>query len=129
MARSRPHDRSGAFAFGLQGEALAAWCLRLKGYRVLARRSRHHVGEIDLIARRGSVLAFVEVKARVDAGAAIEAITHNQRRRIERAALAYMARTAAVAACQPRFDVVLVSGRGLGRFWPRHIADAWRPEA
>ena len=129
MAQARRSDRSDAVAFGLRGEALAAWCLRLKGYRVLARRSKHHVGEIDLIARRGSILAFVEVKARVDAGAAIEAITHNQRRRIERAAQAYMARTAAVAACQPRFDVVLVAGRGFGGFWPRHIADAWRPEA
>ncbi len=117
-------ERAAAFAFGLRGESLAAWCLRLKGYRVLARRSKHHVGEIDLIARRGGVLAFVEVKARADAASAIESITRTQRRRIERAALAYMARSPGLADCQPRFDVVLVTPRG----WPRHIPDAWRPE-
>lgn len=103
--------------------------LRLKGYRVLARRSKRHVGEIDLIARRGSVLAFIEVKARADAVHAVEAITPNQRRRIERAAEAFMQRNPALARCDIRFDVVLVGTRPGEHLWPRHIVDAWRPES
>jgi putative endonuclease len=113
----------------VRGEARAAWLLRLKGYRVLARRSKHHVGEIDLVVRRGSVLAFVEVKARADAARAIEAITANQRRRIERAAEAFVQRHPGLMACAMRFDVVLVGARPWERLWPRHIVDAWRPES
>lgn len=122
-------DRAAAFAFGLQGEALAAWALRLKGYRVLARRSKHHVGEIDLIVQRGKVLVFVEVKSRRDVASAIEAITSNQRRRIERAAQAFVQRTPALARCDWRFDVMVVGPGALGGVWPRHLPDAWRPES
>jgi putative endonuclease len=114
-----------AHAFGLDGESWAALALRLKGYRVLARRAKHHVGEVDLIARRGGTLAFIEVKARRDAAAAIHAITPRQRRRIEQAALAYMQKNPALAALQLRFDVVLVTPRS----WPRHVVDAWRPDS
>lgn len=123
--QGKERDRVGAFAFGLSAEVLAAWLLRLKGYRILARRSKHPVGEIDLIARRGNVIAFVEVKARRAAGEAIHAITPNQRRRIERAAEAFVARTPSLRHCDWRFDVVLVDGAGR---LPRHIPDAWRPE-
>lgn len=121
---SRARDRLGAVAFGLSAEGLAAWLLRLKGYRVLARRSKHPVGEIDLIARRGKVIAFVEVKARRAAGEAIHSITPNQRRRIERAAEAFVARDASLRHCDWRFDVVLIDGAGR---LPRHMPDAWRP--
>ncbi len=124
-ARDRARDRIGAFAFGLSAEGLAAWLLRLKFYRVLARRSKHPVGEIDLVVRRGNVIAFVEVKARRAAGEAIHSITPNQRRRIERAAEAFVARAPSLSRCDWRFDVVLVDG--LGRL-PRHMPDAWRPE-
>ena len=113
-----------AFSFGLTSETRAAWLLRGKGYRVLARRAKHPVGEIDLIAKRGKVLAFVEVKARRSVGEAIHAISPNQRRRIERAAEAFVALRPDLAACDWRFDVVILEGRW---GWPRHIADAWRP--
>lgn len=117
--------RAAAFAFGLSAETRAAWLLRLKGYRILARRAKHPVGEIDLIAKRGNLLAFVEVKARHSAGEAIHAITPNQRRRIERAAEAFVAHRPALSACDWRFDVVAIDG---GAVWPHHIADAWRPD-
>ena len=117
--------RVAAFTFGLSSETRAAWLLRAKGYRVLARRAKHPVGEIDLIVRRGKLIAFVEVKARRSVGEAIHSITHNQRRRIERAAEAFVAHNAALADCDWRFDVVVVEGRWN---WPKHVADAWRPE-
>lgn len=110
---------------GRRGEHLAAWWLRLKGYRILARDLRTPVGEIDIVARRGRVLALVEVKLRPRAAAALEAVSPRQRRRIARAAGAFLQRHQSLAGLDLRFDtVVIVPGR-----WPRHIADAWRPEA
>lgn len=116
-------DRVRAYRRGYGGERLAAWWLRLKGYRILARRHRSPVGELDLVARRGSVLAFVEVKAREDAGAALEAVGGRQRRRIARAAEAYRAGRPELAALAVRFDVMVM----LPKRPPRHIMDAWRP--
>ena len=113
---------------GRWAEQAAALLLALKGYRILARRFATHVGEIDLVARRGATLAFVEVKRRPSRGAALEAVLPRQRRRIERAALLFLARHPALAAsCAVRFDVVTVAGAGWWS-WPRHLVDAWRPE-
>ena len=110
---------------GRRGEWLAAWWLRLKGYRILARDLRTPVGEIDIVARRGRVLALVEVKLRPRAAAALEAISARQQARIVRAAGAYLQRHRKLSDLDMRFDtVVIVPGR-----WPRHIPDAWRPEA
>jgi len=106
---------------GRRAETLAAWLLRLKGFRILARDRRETGGEIDLIARRGRLLVFVEVKARADAGAAAAAVSATQRRRIVRAARGFLARRPDLADLTLRFDAVLVAG-----FPPRHIADAWR---
>ncbi|MGE5517664.1 MAG: YraN family protein [Bacteroidota bacterium] len=111
---------------GRRAETLAAWWLRLKGYRVLARGFAigrgSGAGEIDLIVRRGRVVAFVEVKARADLARAAAAITPAQQGRIARAARAFIANRAALADCVLRFDAVLVTP---GAF-PRHICDAWR---
>ena len=63
-AESGPATRRRNEQHGRNAETVAAWFLRLKGYRILARRVRTHVGEIDLIARHGDTLVFVEVKAR-----------------------------------------------------------------
>lgn len=117
--------RHRAFAFGLSAEARAAWFLRFKGFRILARRAKSPVGEIDLVMRRGNLIVFVEVKARRLPGEAVHAVSHNQRRRIERAAEAFVARNPDLHDCDWRFDAVLVDGR-LG--WPRHLPDAWRPD-
>lgn len=116
-------SRRKAWHRGRHGETLAAWWLRFKGYRILARDFRVPVGEIDLIARRGATLAFVEVKARASLDAAAQAISARQRRRIERAALAYLQRHPGLAGFEVRFDAVLVEP---GRL-PRHLPDAWRP--
>lgn len=102
---------------GRRAEALAAWLLRLKGYRVLARRYRTHAGEIDLIVRRGRSVVFVEVKERPDEVAALEAITHTARRRIARAAALWVSRNPAAAGLDQRFDVILACP---GRL-PRHL--------
>jgi putative endonuclease len=108
-------------AAGWRAETLAAWWLRLKGYRILARRHATPVGEIDLIARRGRTLAFVEVKARPDGRTARHAIAPRQRRRIARAAEAYLKRRPALATCTLRFDAVLI----VPRTRPRHIPNAF----
>ena len=105
---------------GHQAEAVAAWWLRAKGYRILARRSRHPVGEIDLVARRGRVLAFVEVKARATRAAAVASLTARQRERIARAAQAFVAARPGCAGLAARFDLVVVA-----RGRPVHIPNAW----
>jgi putative endonuclease len=116
--------RRAAFATGLAAESLAAWALRLKGYRVLARRHRNVGGEIDLIARRGTIVAFVEVKARGDLASAAESVSPRQRERIRRAAELFVAGRPDLAGCDFRFDAVLVAP---GR-WPRHIVNAWHED-
>ncbi|MCW5770731.1 MAG: YraN family protein [Rhodospirillaceae bacterium] len=102
---------------------MAAWFLRLKGFRVVARDLRLPGGEIDLVLRRGRLLVLVEIKARTGADRIEEAIGERQWRRIAAAAEQFCARRPAYAALDRRFDAVfLARGR-----WPRHLADAWRP--
>jgi putative endonuclease len=109
---------------GRRSETWAALLLRLKGYRILGRRVRTHAGEIDLIARAPSgLVCFIEVKARGDAGTAIESVGARQQSRIARAAALYVAGKPALRDKGMRFDIVTVSPRAL----PRHIRDAWRP--
>ncbi len=117
--------RRRAWLRGRHGEGLAACWLRLKGYRLLARNFRHGAGEIDLIARRGRVLALVEVKTRGDLATASEALGPRQRARIVRATQAFLQQRPHLAQMSFRFDVILVAP---GRL-PRHLMDAWRPES
>ena len=115
-------ERREAERYGRAAESLAAIYLRLKGYRIIARDLRTPVGEIDLIACRGNVLVFVEVKAR--SADAVEVLTAAQRRRIVRAAELFIARKPGLAMMSIRFDLLLV-GR---RRWPRHIVAAFRAD-
>ena len=122
-----PHfnQRSAAEARGRSGEALAAWALRLKSYRSLSRRLKTPLCEIDKVAARlfGPV-CFIEVKARGDGAAAVLSVGQNQRTRIARAANLYLAGRPGLKGRGVRFDIVaVVPGR-----WPRHHADAWRPD-
>ena len=111
-----------------RGEALAALCLRLKGYRVEARNWRCAFGEIDIVAWDGDTLVFVEVKTRAgrSAGPPEEAVTAAKQRRLVSLAQAYLGRRRG----EPppcRFDVVAVEGRAA---WPRirHVRAAFRAD-
>src|SRR5690349_3691057 len=101
-------ERRAAFRRGLSAESRAAILLRLKGYRILARRWQSAVGEIDLVAKRGKLLVFVEVKARARLDDAAEAVTQRQRRRIASAAGAWLASHPEHANASIRFDALLV---------------------
>jgi len=116
--------RRRAVAVGRVAEAACRLALRLKGYRIVAADLRLPQGQIDIVAVRGGVMAVVEVKARLDGGAA-ETIGRRQRDRLARAAEVLRARRPDLAALALRFDAMLVGGLR----WPRHIVDAWRPEA
>lgn len=100
-------------SLGMAGEDAAAAYLRARGYSIIARNVRTREGEIDLIARLGDVLAFVEVKTRSTRafGAPVEAVTPRKAARIRGLAAAYLA-TGVVHAREVSFDVVEVEPRG-----------------
>jgi putative endonuclease len=114
-------SRARAEARGRWAEILALNFLRLKGYRLLARRFQSGLGEIDLVMRRGHVTAFIEVKARATRGLGVEAVTPFQIRRIRQAANAWMARDPRAGKGICRFDIVVVSPYQM----PRHIENAF----
>ena len=106
---------------GRGAETLACWYLRLKGWRILARRARVPGGEVDIVARRRRTLAFVEVKARATEAAAGFALDDWRLRRVvtaaERLAPRFMR-----AGDDVRIDALfMVPGR-----WPRHLANVWQ---
>jgi putative endonuclease len=105
---------------GRRAERLAAWWLRLKGWRILAVRARTPVGEVDLVARRGRVLAFIEVKARASEGDAAWALDDWRLRRVAAAAEALMPRHAR-AGDTTRIDAIFI----VPRRWPRHLTNVW----
>ncbi|TVQ31295.1 MAG: YraN family protein [Geminicoccaceae bacterium] len=112
------HERLGRHA-----ETVAAWLLRLKGFGVLARRYKTPVGEIDLVAARGDLVVFVEVKHRPTLDRALEALPPAQRQRIVRAAEHFLARhPTPKATC--RFDLIALAPLR----WPRHVPNAWQAE-
>ena len=114
-------SRRKAYKAGRGAERLAGLWLRLKGYRIIATGYKTPVGEIDLIAKRGSVLAFVEVKVRPTRHEAADAITPRQQERIARASAWFLKSRPDFAAMTCRFDAVLVVSRKI----PTHIAAAW----
>jgi putative endonuclease len=116
--------RRKAYGRGRRAETLAAWWLRFKGYRILARGFRVAAGEIDLIARRGRLIALVEVKARPTLDQARNAILPRQRERIARAAEVFLQRHPELAGLSLRFDVVLLAPGQR----PHHLANAWHIE-
>ena len=116
----RPDDsrfRLKAYRRGHRGEWLAALALLVKGYRIVARRYRTPLGEIDLIARRGDLVLIVEVKARPTLMQAMEAISYPSERRIEGAADLWLTRQRDHARLSMRFDLVAV----LPWRWPVHV--------
>ena len=106
---------------GRRAETIAAWWLRLKGWAILAQRARTPLGEVDLIARRGRILAFVEVKARATEAEAALALDDYRLRRVAAAAGA-LAHRYAREGDDLRIDAIFITP---GRL-PRHLADVWR---
>jgi putative endonuclease len=117
-------DRVAAFGLGLSAESRAAAYLVAKGYRIAARRFRSPVGEVDIVARRGRVLVFVEVKARATLDAAAESLQARQQRRIAAAAAAWLSLNPHDIDKNIRFDAVLVAPGKI----PRHIPAAFETE-
>jgi putative endonuclease len=113
-------SRLAAELFGRRGETVAAWFLRLKGYRILASRYKTPVGEIDLVARHFRTLVFVEVKAR-RSGPVEDAWMAVNDRRITRAADFWLARHPRHAASDMRYDVIFLAPMT----WPRHVVNAF----
>ena len=114
-------NREAAEKRGRGAETLACWYLRLKGWRILARRARVPGGEVDIVARRGRTLVFVEVKARSSEAAAEFALDQWRLRRVAIAAECLM----------PRFmrdgdDVRIDALLMVPRRWPRHLPNVWQ---
>ncbi len=128
LSRMIRRSKLRALAFGARAEMVAVLLLRLKGYRILERRfasASGGRGEIDIVARRGSVIAFIEVKARADLDQAAYALSARQRQRLLKGAEAYLAQRPRLAHLSPRFDAWLAAPG----CWPRHLIDAWREGA
>ncbi|MBV8889287.1 MAG: YraN family protein [Alphaproteobacteria bacterium] len=121
-ARNAIDRRRRAERRGRVAERLCRWHLRLRGWRIVAQDWRCPSGEIDILARRGKVLAVIEVKSRGEFAGAATALSPRQRRRIVRAAEAFLLTRPELAALTLRFDVMLVAPRALPRHWPA----AWR---
>ncbi len=113
--------RRRAYRTGHGAEHVAALWLRLHGWRILARRYRVKGGEIDLVARRGATIAFVEVKWRVALADATLAIGPAKRHRMARAARVFIARQGREAGLSYRADAVFCAPWRL----PRHVAAAF----
>ena len=113
-------NRHVAEARGRKAETIAAWWLRLKGWRVLDTRVRTPAGEVDLVARRGNLIAFVEVKTRKTAADLDFAIDARRLARVAAAAEVLM-QCYAGPGDDIRVDVILLAPGTP----PRHIENAW----
>ena len=117
-----PHpERLAAFGLGISAESRASAWLIAHGYRILARRWKSPLGEIDIIAARRHTLIFVEVKARATLDAAAESVSERQKQRIAAAAEIWLAANPLPAIRDIRFDAILVAPGKL----PRHIQAAF----
>ena len=119
--RQAQPKRLAALRFGLSAESRAATLLLAKGYRILARRFKTPVGEIDIVASRRGTIVFVEVKARESFDAAAEALTARQQSRIIDAAQYWLAANPSAVESPLRFDAVLIVPGKV----PRHLAGAF----
>jgi len=111
-----------AYRRGHRGEWLAAALLAFKGYRIVSRRYRTRLGEIDIIARRRDLVLIVEVKSRPSLAQAMEALAFTSQRRIEAAADLWLARQPDHARLSLRFDLICI----LPRRWPVHVPNAFQ---
>ena len=114
-------NRQAAEKRGRGAETLACWYLRLKGWRILARRARVPGGEVDIVARRGRTVAFVEVKARSSDDAAAFALDEWRLRRV-----AVAAERLAPRYVRPGDDLRVDALFVVRRRWPRHLINVWQ---
>lgn len=119
-----PRDTAGrrkAFTRGVVSEYVAAAWLMARGYRIVAMRYRCKAGEIDIVARRGDLVAFIEVKARTSTEASVFAVDAHTQRRIRNASLAWLTRQPDGGRLSLSYDIVAV------RPWrlPVHMRDAF----
>ncbi|MCA1490281.1 YraN family protein [Sinorhizobium alkalisoli] len=122
MKAERPDARKlKALKRGLLAEYRAALCLMLKGYRIVAMRHRTRLGEIDIIARRGELVAIVEVKARTTFDGAVFAVSASSQRRIRAASDLWLSSQPDFHRLSVRYDIIAV----LPWRWPRHLPDAF----
>ncbi|MGH6746922.1 YraN family protein [Novosphingobium sp.] len=124
MSQGRGKSRAEAERQGRRGEALAAWYLRMTGWSIRARRVKTARGEVDIVARRGRTLCFVEVKWRARRADLDTAIDHYRLRRVAAAAES-VAHRYQKPGDSLRIDVLLLAPR----CWPRRIVNAWQPGA
>ena len=117
--------KTDAYRAGLLAEMLAALLFVVRGYAIAGWRYKTPVGEIDLVARRGRQLVFVEVKFRKRLDDAAGSVNGRMASRISRAAQYFLAAHPAWADYPMRFDLVAVAPPF---FW-RHLDNAWRPPA
>lgn len=113
--RQRAHKR------GYISEYLAALYLFAKGYRILSLRYKTKLGEIDIVAKRGDVIVFVEVKARTTHAQALDAVGFASQRRIRGASDLWLAQNRVSSRFSSRFDIVAMRPFG----WPVHLVDAF----
>lgn len=120
MIKSKKKQKN--YRIGHYAEIIAAFYLRLKGYKILKRRYKTHNGEIDLISQKGKMLVFIEVKFRRDAKLAPYSITKTSKNRIKKAASTYLANNLNTENMPCRFDAIFITP------WkfPKHIKDAWQ---
>lgn len=114
-------NRYAAERRGRAAETIACWYLRLLGWQILARRARVPGGEVDIVARRGRTLAFVEVKARANDNAAAFSLDEWRLRRV----------TVAAERLAPRYlrdgdDIRIDAIFMVPRRWPRHLTNVWQ---
>jgi putative endonuclease len=113
--------RKAAEQRGRRAETFACWYLRLKGWSILQQRARARGGEVDIVARRGRILAFIEVKARADEDGAGLALDHYRLRRVAAAAEQLAPRY-----LRPGDDLRIDAIFMVPCRWPRHLINVWQ---
>ena len=121
-----------AAATGRLGEERAAAFLEQQGYRILARNFHCRGGELDIVAQREEILAFVEVRTRRRGSmvSPVESVTAAKRKKLTLAAYAFLEANPGLQSLQPRFDLVLLEAVGEDcANWPcDHLCDAFLPQ-
>ena len=110
-----------SYKFGILAEYCAIIILALKGYKILRRRYRNYLGEIDIITRKNNILVFVEVKARMKLEQEYTPVTDKQVRRIRNAAELFIAQNRKYQTYNIRFDLIMIAGN----HWPQHLKNIW----